>query len=671
MSEQARVTVHSHQIDKAAIELSHEASRLNLVISDYNQSKSVEALTRWKRTILALEQHYYSLTNNIMLPNLTDTRRFELDIRRINQQFELLQTAYNDEDKKWATINLTTYTQNLVTHVTYISDRSRVMSLERTEALGRASNLIIAFTLAVSLMLLIYLYRILVFPLKTIVRQLKVLNLGRHDCELTKPNVEEWHLLATELDRLNHRLKDTMVSKELLLEEVAMRKEAEQKARILAQKDALTGLPNRRHFQDMLAEILENGSQAFYVLFFDLDHFKDVNDNLGHSTGDLLLVRVSQAMRDHVGEKDMIARLGGDEFAVLQFTNSDSQALRLAQEIQMAICQPMEYEETQLRVGCSIGIARYPDHGKSSKSLISSADTAMYYAKRNPALTGGITIYSDVLGDLSKNHFTLSHSVKKAIAEEQFDVWFQPQVDVNSGKVHGFEALLRWKKPDGTYVGPDKFIPLLEESGDIIHVGKMVFDRAIDLYRQLSLRGLNYTVSVNVSAIQLERPDFVEYLCDRIFNQNMEPANFPLELTETAIIRNEAQIIEHLKQLKREGFQIQLDDFGTGNASLNILKKLPFDVLKIDKSFTQTATSEGADQSIIEAIVTMSKSLNFDVVIEGVETQNHHQLAKSYEISFAQGFYYARPMPQKKLIKWLNNYQPKSDWDPLSGAQSI
>ncbi|WP_375748342.1 EAL domain-containing protein [Vibrio sp. HN007] len=234
-------------------------------------------------------------------------------------------------------------------------------------------------------------------------------------------------------------------------------------------------------------------------------------------------------------------------------------------------------------------------------------------------------------------------------------------IQVSTRETHGFEALLRWKAPDGKYVSPDKFIPLLEESGDIVHVGKLVLKRSIELYKHLSIIGYyNYKVSINVSAIQLERPDFVEYICDQVIGSGLSPEHFPIELTETAIIRNEATIIEHLRLLQAEGFQIQLDDFGTGNASLNTIKNLPLNALKIDKSFTQKADENTPELSIIEAMVSMSDSLNFDVVIEGIETEEQHQLAIKYDIQLAQGYYYAKPMAYDRLIAWLKQTENNS-----------
>ncbi|MCJ2376865.1 EAL domain-containing protein [Vibrio sp. ZSDZ34] len=640
------------KVDSLAISLSQNINRLNLIAIEFNKSRDKALVDKWASSTSLLKLNYQRLANTLAKNNKNDFKRISIDIQRIQQQFEMLQKASNRSDIGWVTLNLTTYTQNLMTHIVNITDQSREKIHADIELLHKAENLAYITAIILTISLLAFLYYSLVNPLHSIYSQLRSINLGRYK-NLIKPRIKEWQDLTDEVETLHNRLKNTVVSKDELVAEVELRKQAENNALILSQQDSLTGLPNRRHFMQLLHNSMSENGKLFYLFFLDLDNLKGVNDNLGHTTGDHIIIHVSKVLKENIKGDSIIVRLGGDEFAIIHFSENETEALELAKRIRHHIGQPIDIDDIQLRVTCSVGIAHYPEHGSDIKQLLSHSDTAMYFAKHNPVKTGGVAVYHRALGDLSHNHFTLVHALKKAIADKEFEVWFQPQIIVDNGHIHGFEALLRWKKASGEFVSPDSFIPILEESGDIVELGKFVFEQAFSFYQQLIAKNMNYKVSINVSAIQLERSDFVDYLCKEIDKLELSARNFPIELTETAIIHNESQILYSLRRLQKKGFQIQLDDFGTGNASLNTLKKLRFDVVKIDKSFTQESTKFGRDLPIIKAIVAMSKALNFEIVIEGVETEHQHLLAQNCSIAFAQGYHYAKPMPVGTLLNWL------------------
>lgn len=410
-------------------------------------------------------------------------------------------------------------------------------------------------------------------------------------------------------------------------------------------------------FFERFKALIKYEHNSVFLFFLDIDNFKGVNDNLGHLAGDTLLKTVSEAILQLCDESDTVARLGGDEFAILHFSDDEQAALRFARELQAAVRLPVTFESTQLRVDCSIGIARFPDDGVEIKSLLSCADTAMYFAKRNPVSTSGIQRFTADIGEDSRRNFSVYQKLRRSVQQNNFEVWFQPQVDLSSMHIKGFEALLRWKQPDGSYMSPAVFVPILENTVDIIRVGEFVFDKSIEFQRKLETNGFDHTVSINISAVQLEHEKFIPYLQRRMVEAGLNPNRFPLELTETAVIRNKQETLLSLNRLKQLGFALQLDDFGTGNASLDLLKNFPFSTVKIDRSFTAEAATKSETRAIIKAITLLSKELSFDIIIEGGETAQQQSFARECGIQVAQGHYYAKAIQMSEVLAWLDDYE--------------
>jgi diguanylate cyclase (GGDEF)-like protein len=645
-------------LDKQAFEISQQASRLNVIVADYNLYRRSDSLTQWSNTLDKIEKQAGQLLNITQLEEKMLAKRLSTDISRVRMQFERLSEATIDKDIQWITINLNTYSQNLITQLHNLSEEARQLATLELSRLSWYQTVAVGSTTFLALVVLVVLYTALIVPLKTVRHEMKKIgqDYAHYDSNQSKNSrIREWHELFQSLEEMYRELQVTTVSKKALVAEVEMRKEAEENAVSLARTDFLTGLPNRLSFFERFKVLLENNRSAF-LFFLDIDNFKSVNDNLGHLAGDTLLKTVSAAILQLSDERDSIARLGGDEFAILHFADSEQEALLFARELQALVRLPVTFESTQLRIDCSIGIARYPDDGVEIKSLLSCADTAMFFAKRNPVSTSGIQRFTVDIGEASRRKFSLYHKLRRAVEQGSFEVWFQPQVEVGTLNVTGFEALLRWKQDNGSYVSPSVFVPMLERTVDIIRVGEFVFEKCIEFQRRLESNGFTHTVSINISAVQLEHEHFIPFLKRRVLETGLSASRFPLELTETAIFRNKQETLLSLDRLKQMGFALQLDDFGTGNASLDLLKNFPFSTVKIDSSFTKEAANKPETRAIIKAITLLSKELSFDVVIEGVETVQQQAFAREYGIKVAQGFYYAKAMPMNEAIAWLEHY---------------
>ncbi|WP_375748341.1 diguanylate cyclase domain-containing protein [Vibrio sp. HN007] len=432
IEKQRKINQRALSLNEHSAALRSTAINLNLIIAEFDTSKDEIPHFKWNKSINSVSSLYNQLLKIADKERFLNSHRFELDIRRINQQFEHFKTSKSSVDRYWTTINLITYTQNFVTHLDHIINELQVESRNELSTLHNAYYLLLGPIFLINLGMLSVLYQSVVTPLTSIVVQLKAFNSGRTDQTIDKPKIDEWNLLAEEIEQLNYKLHQTMVSKKDLLSEVRLRQEAENKALQLAQIDELTELPNRRHFQQLLKEKMRGENNGFYLIFLDLDSFKDVNDTLGHSIGDEVLTSISRALVETLCTRNSISRIGGDEFAIVIDVSSDEEAFEFANRMRALISEPLNIGGAQLRIECSIGIAKYPEHGRDIKELLASADSAMYYAKRNPALTSHVKLFNQVLREISHDRFHLSHAIKKAIVEEQFDVWFQPQIKVES-----------------------------------------------------------------------------------------------------------------------------------------------------------------------------------------------------------------------------------------------
>jgi diguanylate cyclase (GGDEF)-like protein len=418
----------------------------------------------------------------------------------------------------------------------------------------------------------------------------------------------------------------------------------------LAHHDGLTGLANRTNFNESLARRIEqNGGAPFVILFLDLDHFKDINDTWGHAVGDQLLVQVAVRLRAAVGSQDSVARFGGDEFAILLADRAIAgQVLSLARRIIADLTKPYETSGRQLRVGVSIGIARYPDHGRVSEDLLKSADIALYAAKESGR--GTCQLFSHEMDRRLQERIELESDLRQAIADNAIQPYFQPICDATSGEPRSYETLARWDHPLRGNVSPAIFIALAEEAGLIVPLGLAVLRSAC---QTASRWPGDIGLTVNVSPIQLLNSDFEMSVLDILRETGLAPRRLGLEITEGVLIGNGEVVAAALQRLQRYGIRILLDDFGTGHAGLSYLVRFGFDCIKIDGSFVARMLDDKAAQAVIRATLVLSQELQLDVVAEGVETPEQLALLQSLGCHKIQGYLHGRPRPD-----W---YEPCAD----------
>ncbi len=424
--------------------------------------------------------------------------------------------------------------------------------------------------------------------------------------------------------------------------------EKEDKLNHLAYHDALTGLPSRTLFQDRLAQALTNSHRhgnRLGVLFIDLDNFKNINDSLGHHAGDILLKQVAARFSTCMREGDTVARLGGDEFVViLGSIASEDDAWMVSQKILKLMTKPITIEGHELIVTCSIGIALYPKDGEDVKTLLQSADGALYLAKskgRNNAQFCTAEMNAKALGQL-----TLENGMRQAIKRQEFLLHYQPRVDLVSGEITGTEALVRWQHPVQGLLYPTTFIPVAEESGLIVPLGEWVLRTACEQNKAWQLAGLKpVSIAVNLSARQFKQQDLVELVTHILKETELDPSYLELELTESMVMQNVEATIATLTQLRAIGVKLAIDDFGIGYSSLNYLKHFPINFLKIDKSFVRDITTDRDDAIITKIIISMAHDMGLKVTAEGVETDEQKSFLCLHRCDEMQGYLFSKPIP--------------------------
>ena len=415
----------------------------------------------------------------------------------------------------------------------------------------------------------------------------------------------------------------------------------------LAYYDPLTELPNRTLFRERLRQVLATAKregQPAAVIFLDLDRFKCINDTLGHSAGDTVLAEVARRLRGCIRESDTAARLSGDEFVViLPRVDGADGARTVAHKLNDAMADPIAIGGQEYFITTSIGVALYPAHGSDVEGLTKAADMAMYEAKSQ-----GRNTYRVYRPDVHAQHhllFEMEHGLRHALERGELEVFYQPQVDVGSGRVVGMEALLRWFHPERGLIAPSHFIPIAEENGLIGEIGEWVLRTACRQRQAWCERGLAPVyITVNVSSRQLERRDFAEQVAAVLDDSGLEPDWLKLELTETTLMHSREAVAGLLRQLKSLGVHICIDDFGSGYSGLGYLRNLPVDVIKIDRSFIEGLTENPRDQAITQAIIALAQALGIEVVAEGVETIRQLEFLRRYPGADAQGFYFGRPV---------------------------
>ncbi|PLX84014.1 MAG: hypothetical protein C0617_09310 [Desulfuromonas sp.] len=424
--------------------------------------------------------------------------------------------------------------------------------------------------------------------------------------------------------------------------------ENEKRLEYLAYHDPLTDLPNRLLFQDRLGQAMAKARRStnqVALLFLDLDRFKNINDSLGHEIGDRLLQQVARRLQECVRETDTVARLGGDEFlVVLEEFEGLCPVAAVARRILRSLEQDIPVGNYQLYVTTSIGISLFPDHGQDVESLMKCADVAMYQAKDQGR--DNFKFYSPDMNARSQELLLLEGDLRRALEQEQFELYYQPQVDLETGRIVGMEALLRWHHPERGMVSPADFIPLAEETGLIVPIGQWVLQRACTQNRAWQKGGNPpLRMAVNISGRQFKKPGFVA-LVDRVLEETgLDPRWLELEITESIVMKDVAATIGTLNDLKGRGVHLAIDDFGTGYSSLSYLKRFPISKLKIDRSFVRDITTDPDDAAIAASVIALAQSMNLEVVAEGVETEEQKRFLQERGCAMAQGFLFSRPLP--------------------------
>ncbi|WP_064094045.1 sensor domain-containing protein [Rossellomorea aquimaris] len=439
---------------------------------------------------------------------------------------------------------------------------------------------------------------------------------------------------------------------QLVGRDITERKKAEKTIHHMAYYDSLTDIPNRNMFKKYLNETLDTSSdQPFAILFLDLDRFKVINDTKGHSTGDIILKKVAIRLKQVVQEEGVVFRQGGDEF-ILILPNMNRKSVKLmANKILHYFTTPFIINDQEFFVTPSIGISMYPEDGREEESLIKHADKAMYLAK--DAGKNNYQFYFAHLDKASSKKMELETGLRKALELEQFTLFYQPKIHLETKEILGVEALIRWEHPTRGTISPIEFIPLAEETGLIIPMGKWVLKQACEQSKAWEKQGVGIIpVAVNISVRQIKDEGFVDVIKEILAETDLEPSRLELEITES-IMQDFEHSTKVLTQLKELGIVLSMDDFGTGYSSLNNLRFLPIDNIKIDKSFIDDIITDTNHVSIVKAIIDMSQNMNFNTIAEGIETEEQVHFLKQNSCEIGQGYHFSRPLPPKELEMFL------------------
>ncbi len=426
-----------------------------------------------------------------------------------------------------------------------------------------------------------------------------------------------------------------------------------------ASHDELTNLANRAQFQEQLTNaisVAKKEGSSFALFFLDLDHFKDINDSLGHHIGDKVLQEFSKRLSECIRAQDTIARLGGDEFTVILHNIAKlSDIATVANKIIDAMKIPVKIASNILHITTSIGISIYPEHAQDKASLLKFADTAMYKAKDKGR--NNYQLYSVGMTAHAYKRVIMENSLRMAIKEEQFSVYYQPQINIFNNQLAGMEALVRWQHPTLGMVSPIDFIPLAEDLGLIVEIDRIVMKQAMKQFSAWSKHGLYPgKLSLNLAMQQLQQNDFISNLFNTMKECDFQKNWLELEVTETQVMNNPMHSIKKLQEISDNGISISIDDFGTGYSSLAYLKKLPLSKLKIDKSFVDDVPNDEDGMAIIRAIIALAKSLNLGLIAEGVETEVQKEFLLQNGCECVQGYIYSKPLPSQEMRKFLETF---------------
>ena len=436
------------------------------------------------------------------------------------------------------------------------------------------------------------------------------------------------------------------------------RKNAEAQIYRLAYYDVLTGLPNRAMLYTLLRQALleaKRNQTHGAILFIDLDRFKQVNDSLGHACGDILLREVAKRLTAGLRNEDIVARIGGDEFVVALVDVAEREhAAVVAQKILDSLSCPVAVEGHELQISASIGISVYPDDGDDAETLIKNADVAMYRAKQGEGQEG-LLFFSPDMNRRALERLTLEGNLRRAMEREELSLNYQPQLDLESGKIVGAEVLLRWKHGEMGMISPAVFIPVAEETGLIIPIGQWILESVCARIKEWERAGLPIVkLAVNISAKQF-RPTLPRLVAEILARHELDARYLELEITESMIMQNVDGVIAMMGEFQKLGVDLSLDDFGTGYSSLSYLKRFPIDKLKIDQSFVRGIIQDADDQAIARTIISLAKNLGLRVIAEGVETEEQLDFLRTAGCEEIQGYFYSRPLPEDKFVEFLRS----------------
>ena len=439
--------------------------------------------------------------------------------------------------------------------------------------------------------------------------------------------------------------------------DITEERRAQERLRVLANTDIVTGLPNRNAINELTSDaIAKRGDSQVGIVYLDLDNFKKVNDAYGHMFGDQLLQAVALAILSCLDEGQVLARLGGDEFIVLATKTSQSALEAMASRILTRLRQPFRIGLIEVYSGCSLGISLAPQHGKDRETVIRNADTAMYTAKENGR--GKFCVFTPEMNQRVFEYLWLDTNLRKALDDNQLVIYYQPKVTWR-GEIRSLEALVRWQSPERGLLAPTEFISYAEESGLIVPLGRWVM---LDVLQQIARwrdKGLNIRVAVNLSARQLADQTLFNDLKQALSDLHFEYSPIDVELTESCLIENEEVALSVIEQFSALGAQVHLDDFGTGYSSLSQLARFPIDAIKLDQSFVRDVHKQPVSQSLVRAIVAVAQALNLQVIAEGVESAKEDAFLTKNGVNERQGFLFAKPMPAAAFERWYKRYQTR------------
>lgn len=425
----------------------------------------------------------------------------------------------------------------------------------------------------------------------------------------------------------------------------------------LANHDTLTSLPNRRAFEQRLAEAIQKAKgtdRIFALIFCDLDKFKNLNDTAGHCTGDRVISKVAQRVKQIMRSNDVISRLGGDEFIVfLDDISSAEEVANITQTIASTIEQPIILDTLEYKISASLGIALYPQDSTDPSMLIQYADIAMYQSKARG--NGNYTFFTPEMGKALLRQTHLASSLKNALARNEFTLVYQPLCDIKTGTITRAEALIRWNHSKMGLISPTEFIPIAEETGLIVPIGEWVLRTSLQEAKRWHDAGHMLIVSVNISCIQLEEHNFYQMIEQILAETGLEPQFLELEITERVALSNPEEPIRILNNLRSIGIKLAIDDFGTGYSSLSYLKKYPVQTIKIDRSFVQDIAFEARDRAMLKALLIMTKSLHFSTVVEGIETPEQFSIVTDMGYDIAQGYLFSKPLSPDDFFDFITD----------------